>query len=62
MTIKVKQRKSIIVDCNSIHRLQTLLDDGYEVTHTCPMPSSRDDGFYQPTCLVIVEKEVDKQF
>jgi len=49
------QQKAIIVNCKTLFLLQELLDDGWTVVHTCPMPSSNcEEG--RPTCLVVVQK------
>jgi len=45
-----------------LSKLQDLLDEGWTVINTCPMPSSSAKGegyetaYFYPTCLVVLEK------
>lgn len=53
-------QKAIIVRDDSIV-LNVLLEEGYRVVNTCPMPSSISAAGCnmnnKPTCLVIVQKD-----
>jgi len=43
-----------------LRNLNTLLSNGWEVIHSCPMPSSIGGQFYslrEPQCLVIVKEK-----
>lgn len=53
----MKQQAIIVQDSRErtgFNRLNNLLNDGWIVVQTCPMPSS--SGSDWPTCLVILQK------
>jgi hypothetical protein len=52
------QKSLIVNDSKSVDELNKLLETGWRVVNTCPMPSSGSQyssDSQEPTCLIIIE-------